>query len=96
MSKAALDQLTRYLAVEWAADHIRVNAVDPWYTATPLAQQVLRHQAYRARVLARTPLGRMAEPAEVAAPVAFLCTPAAGFITGQCLSVDGGFSALGL
>jgi Tropinone reductase 1 len=96
MSKAALDQLTRYLAVEWAADGIRVNAVDPWYTWTPLAETVLRDDAFRERVLARTPLGRIAEPAEVAAPIAFLCLPAASYVTGQVLAVDGGFLAAGL
>ena len=96
MTKAALDQLTRYLALEWAPDGIRVNSVDPWYTWTPLATPVLTDDAFRERVLARTPLGRIAEPAEVAGPVAFLCMPAASYITGQCLAVDGGFTAQGL
>lgn len=91
MSKAALLQLARNLAVEWAGDQIRVNAVAPWYTRTPLAESVLRDASYLKAVLDRTPMGRIAEPEEVAAAVAFLAMPAASYITGQCLAVDGGF-----
>lgn len=95
MTKAAIEHLTRYLAVEWAADGIRVNAVSPWYIHTPLADEVLKKEDYKKRVLARTPLGRIGNPEEVARAVAFLAMPASSYITGQCLSVDGGFSALG-
>lgn len=95
MSKAAMVQMTRYLAVEWAAENIRVNAIAPWYTDTPLARQVLNDPDFKAAVLARTPLGRIARADEVAAAIAFLASDAAGFITGQCIAVDGGFSALG-
>ena len=95
MSKAALDQLTRYLAVEWAGVGVRVNSVNPFYTRTPLAQPVLDDPERLARVLASTPLGRIAEPEDIAAAVAFLCLPAARHITGQCLAVDGGFLARG-
>lgn len=94
-SKAALDQTTRYLAVEWASAGIRVNSVNPFYTDTPLAQPVLSDPERRERVLASTPLHRIADPEDVAAAVAFLCLPAARHITGQCLSVDGGFLARG-
>jgi Tropinone reductase 1 len=95
MSKAAMIQLTRNLAVEWAAEGIRVNAVAPWYIRTPLADQVLADAAYRQEVLQRTPMGRVGEAEECARAIAFLCMPAAGYITGQCLAVDGGFSVYG-
>jgi Tropinone reductase 1 len=95
MTKAALIQLTRNLAVEWASSGVRVNAIAPWYIRTPLAKPVLDIDAYRAAVLERTPLGRIGEPEEVASAVAFLCMPAASYITGQCLAVDGGFTIYG-
>ncbi len=95
MTKAAMHQMTRNLAVEWATDGIRVNAVAPWYIETPLAKQVLQNAAYRNEVLGRTPLQRIGQPAEVGATVAFLCTKGAGFITGQHLAVDGGFTVNG-
>lgn len=95
MSKAAMNQMTKNLAGEWATDGIRVNAVAPWYINTPLAQQVLRNEDYRSDVLSRTPMGRVGEIEEVAALVAFLCMPAASYITGQLVAVDGGFTIKG-
>ncbi len=95
MTKAAMHQMTRNLAVEWAKDNIRVNAVAPWYIETPLAKQVLQNKEYLKAVLSRTPLNRIGKPEEVGATVAFLCTPAAGFITGQHIVVDGGFTVNG-
>jgi len=91
MSKAALLQLTRNLAGEWAVDRIRANAVAPWYTRTPLVEKPLQNDDYRNLVLQRTPLGRIAEPEEVASVIAFLCMPASSYVTGQCIAVDGGF-----
>ena len=95
MSKAGMIQLTRNLAVEWAQEGIRVNAVAPWYIRTPLADQVLKDEDYRQAVLDRTPMGRVGEVEECARAIAFLALPAASYITGQCLPVDGGFSVFG-
>ncbi len=95
MTKAALTQLTKNLAVEWAPDNIRVNAVAPWYTKTPLVETLLRDKNYVQDVLDRTPMKRVAEPEEVAAAVAFLCMAAASYVTGQCLAMDGGFMVNG-
>ena len=95
MSKAAMTQLTRNLAVEWAGNRIRVNMVAPWYTRTPLVEPLWENRDYYNEVLDRTPLGRIAEPEEVAAVVVFLCLPAASYVTGQCISVDGGFMIYG-
>ena len=95
MSKAALHQMTRNLAVEWAEDGIRVNAVAPWYVRTRRTSDKLADPDYLDEVLLRTPLGRIGEPEEVAAAVAFLCLPAAGYITGECIAVDGGFLRYG-
>ena len=95
MSKAALHQMTRNLAVEWAEDGIRVNAVAPWYIRTRRTSDKLADPDYLDEVLLRTPLGRIGEPEEVAAAVAVLCLPAAGYITGECIAVDGGFLRYG-
>ena len=95
-AKAGLAQAARTLALEWAADRIRVNTVSPWYTRTPLAAPVLADPAKLAAIVARTPLGRVAEPREVATAVAFLAMPEASYITGQDLRVDGGMSIQGL
>jgi len=96
-TKGAAVQLARALALDWAPEGIRVNAICPGIVDTPMLKQFIdampdpaasRREHERAQ-----PLGRLATPAEVASVVLFLATPAAGFITGVALPVDGGFTA---
>jgi NAD(P)-dependent dehydrogenase (short-subunit alcohol dehydrogenase family) len=92
-TKGALVNMTRGLAVEWAADRIRVNAVAPTWVRTPFIAPVLAQPELVKQIEALTPLGRIAEPEEVAAAMLFLASPAAAMITGHTLPVDGGFLA---
>lgn len=93
ISKAGLLQFTRNLAVEWADDNIRVNAVSPWFTETPLTEGLLKDTSKTSNVIARTPLKRVAQASEMASAIAFLAMPAASYITGQNIIVDGGMTA---
>ena len=96
ISKAAVNHLTRTLACEWAARGIRVNAVTPWMTMTPMLQAAVRDNPQQlAKVHAWTPLHRLAQAEEVANAIVFLCLPASSYITGQVLGVDGGLTAQG-
>jgi Tropinone reductase 1 len=95
MSKAALHQLTQNLACEWAEDGVRVNAVAPWYIRTRRTSDALAEPEYYEEVIARTPMGRVGEPEEVRGAVAWLCLPAASYVTGECIAVDGGFLRYG-
>lgn len=95
MTKAAIAQFSRHLAVEWAPV-VRANTVSPWYIRTPLTEPVLSQPARLERILARTPMGRVGTPEEVAGLVAFLAMDQAGYITGQNVLVDGGLTSKGL
>ena len=90
-SKGGVAQLTKSLAIAYAADGIRVNAVAPGWIATPLTQALQDDPARSAPILARTPMGRWGTPDDVAGPVLFLCSAAARFVTGVVLPVDGGY-----
>ncbi len=96
MTKAAIIQLTKHLAAEWAADNIRVNCVSPWYIETPLTESVLSQPERLEKILARTPLNRVGQPEEVASLVTYLAMDKASYITGQNIMVDGGMSIKGL
>jgi NAD(P)-dependent dehydrogenase (short-subunit alcohol dehydrogenase family) len=92
-TKGAIVNMTRALAVEWAPHAIRVNAVAPTYVRTDLIGPILKDPELVARIEAMTPLRKLAEPADIAAAIAFLVSPAAAMITGHTLAVDGGFLA---
>ncbi|KAK9673903.1 hypothetical protein RND81_12G197400 [Saponaria officinalis] len=91
-AKGAMNQLVKNLACEWANDNIRVNGVAPGVISTPLSQNVLSNDEMRNAINARIPLGRFGLPNEISSVVAFLCLPAASYLTGQTVVVDGGFT----
>ena len=87
MSKAAMDQLTRNLAVEWAEEKIRVNSIAPWYIDTPLVENLMKDKKYYNSVIERTPMKRIGKPEEVASLAAYLCMDKSSYITGQTIAV---------
>jgi NAD(P)-dependent dehydrogenase (short-subunit alcohol dehydrogenase family) len=92
-SKGGIVNLTRALALEWAADNIRVNAVAPTFVRTQLTVPIFSNPEVLKQVMRHTPLGRLPEPEEIAAAIVYLCTPAARCITGITLPVDSGYLA---
>lgn len=91
-SKGGVAQLTKSLAIAYAPENIRVNAVAPGWIATPLTGALREDAARSNAILSRTPLNRWGHPEDIAGAVLFLCSPAAKFITGAVLTVDGGYS----
>ena len=94
-AKAGIVQLTKTLAVAWAKHGIRVNAVAPGVVETNMTKPMMPYEKLTRPLLDRTPLGRFAVPEDIAPAVLFLASPAARYITGQTLAVDGGFSIAG-
>jgi NAD(P)-dependent dehydrogenase (short-subunit alcohol dehydrogenase family) len=94
-TKAALIQMTKNLAIEWAQYGINVNAIGPWYFRTPLTEKLLSDEAYLNEILSRTPIKRVGELEDLVGPVVFLSGDGANYITGQTLFVDGGMTIYG-
>ena len=94
-SKGAVRNLTMSLAAAFAPDGIRVNAVAPGWVVTNLSRGARENPERNAQIMARTPIGRWAEPAEIADPILFLCSDAARYMTGTLMAVDGGYVSVG-
>jgi NAD(P)-dependent dehydrogenase (short-subunit alcohol dehydrogenase family) len=91
-SKAAIAQLTKSLAIAWAPDSVRVNAIAPGFVVTEQTEPLRRQPGKSEEVVARTPAGRWGKPEDLVGPALFLASGLAGFITGITLPVDGGYS----
>ncbi|WP_053219455.1 SDR family NAD(P)-dependent oxidoreductase [Virgibacillus senegalensis] len=95
MTKSAIIQMTKNLAMEWGGENILVNAIGPWYFPTALTEGLLQDEQYVADILDRTPLKRIGKLEELAGTAVFLASDASNYITGQTLFVDGGMTIYG-
>lgn len=93
-SKAGVEQMTKSLAIAWAKDNIRVNAVAPGFIVTEQSARAREDAAFKAGIEARTPMGRWGEPEDIAGVALFLASDAARFVTGTTIPVDGGYSVV--
>jgi NAD(P)-dependent dehydrogenase (short-subunit alcohol dehydrogenase family) len=93
VSKAGVDALTRCLAVEWARHGIRVNCLAPGYVRTDFSTEALADERTRSLILSKIPVRRLAEPDEIGPLAVYLASPAAEFMTGQTIYLDGGQTA---
>ena len=89
-AKAALIQFTRTIAHEWASANVRVNAIAPGWVDTPMNESIRSNPESNQTILGLIPLGRWGEPEDIASAALYLCSPAASFVTGATLVVDGG------
>ncbi|KAL5750351.1 hypothetical protein ACOSP7_024954 [Xanthoceras sorbifolium] len=94
-TKGAMNQLAKNLACEWARDNIRTNSVAPYFIRTSFTEPLFKDEKFNTEVISRNPMGRTGETKEVSSLVAFLCMPAASYINGQTICVDGGFTVNG-
>ncbi len=92
-SKAAVVMLTKSLAAEWASRGVRVNAIAPGYVATELTLKGMSNPEWREAWLHSTPMGRVAQPSEIAPAALYLASDASSFVTGSVLVIDGGYTA---
>ena len=93
-SKGAIGQLTKSLAIAWAADRVRVNAIVPGWIETPLTVDLRNDKERNKSIVSRTPMARWGKPEELVGPALFLTSDAASFVTGALLTVDGGYSIM--
>jgi gluconate 5-dehydrogenase len=92
-AKGAMNALTRQHATEWAQHGITVNAISPTFVRTPQVESLLADESFRQGLIARIPLGRIADPDDLVGAVLFFCSDASSFVTGQVLTLDGGLTA---
>ncbi|MFC0523216.1 SDR family NAD(P)-dependent oxidoreductase [Pontibacillus salicampi] len=95
MTKSAIQQMTKNVALEWGPYNIHVNAIGPWYFPTSLTEELLKDESYVNDILRRTPMNRLGDVKELAGAAVFLASEASNYITGQTLFIDGGMTIYG-